>query len=216
MKHSPWNTRHHPRGCSRQMSWSCWKGCFILPHLVFSAFFIVFFFFTKTQSACITEDTALCFAALNGLPGPYIKYFLEGLGHQGLNDLLTGFPTKAAWALCTFAYSAGPGRLCQIPKCDVADRHSVCQALSPSYLKAEQMERSFPLDREASRSSDGTQYLNLTVLGRRCYPSLCCWCVYWLLFWQVRRDGSYREKQNLSSLQSACKVKGVFAIAACR
>ncbi|KAF8227612.1 Ham1-like protein [Tricholoma matsutake] len=63
----------------------------------------------KTKSACITEDTALCFAALNGLPGPYIKYFLEGLGHQGLNDLLTGFPTKAAWALCTFAYSAGPG-----------------------------------------------------------------------------------------------------------
>lgn len=34
---------------------------------------------------------------------------MEGLGHQGLNDLLTGFPTKAAWALCTFAYSAGPG-----------------------------------------------------------------------------------------------------------
>lgn len=65
---------------------------------------------TKTKSACITEDTALCFAALNGLPGPYIKYFLEGLGHQGLNDLLTGFPTKAAWALCTFAYSAGPGK----------------------------------------------------------------------------------------------------------
>ena len=32
---------------------------------------------------CITEDTALCFKALNGLPGPYIKYFLEELGHDG-------------------------------------------------------------------------------------------------------------------------------------
>ena len=32
---------------------------------------------------CITEDTALCFKALNGLPGPYIKYFLKELGHDG-------------------------------------------------------------------------------------------------------------------------------------
>ena len=27
----------------------------------------------------------------------------------GLNKLLVGFSKKAAWALCTFAYSAGPG-----------------------------------------------------------------------------------------------------------
>ncbi|KAF7297102.1 Inosine triphosphate pyrophosphatase [Mycena indigotica] len=57
---------------------------------------------------CITEDTALCFEAMNGLPGPYIKYFLADLGHEGLNRMLDGFPTRAAWALCTFAYSDGP------------------------------------------------------------------------------------------------------------
>ncbi|KAF5388064.1 hypothetical protein D9615_000768 [Tricholomella constricta] len=62
-----------------------------------------------TGSACITEDTALCYAALNGLPGPYVKYFMQEVGHEGLNNLLVGFPTKAAWALCTFAYSSGPG-----------------------------------------------------------------------------------------------------------
>lgn len=32
------------------------------------------------------------------------------IGHEGLNNMLVGFPTKAAWALCTFAYSAGPGK----------------------------------------------------------------------------------------------------------
>ncbi|KAF8165861.1 inosine triphosphate pyrophosphatase-like protein [Crassisporium funariophilum] len=58
---------------------------------------------------CITEDTALCYVALNGLPGPYIKYFMASIGHEGLNNLLVGFPTKAAEAVCTFAYSAGPG-----------------------------------------------------------------------------------------------------------
>ncbi|KAG8865119.1 hypothetical protein FRB96_000008 [Tulasnella sp. 330] len=58
---------------------------------------------------CITEDTALCFEALGGLPGPYIKDFLKKLGLPGLNTLLDGFPTRKATALCTFAYSSGPG-----------------------------------------------------------------------------------------------------------
>lgn len=35
------------------------------------------------QGPCITEDTALCFEALNGLPGPYIKFFLKELGLDG-------------------------------------------------------------------------------------------------------------------------------------
>ncbi|KAI6100146.1 inosine triphosphate pyrophosphatase-like protein [Pisolithus sp. B1] len=59
--------------------------------------------------ACITEDTALCYEALDGLPGPYIKHFMKKLGHEGLNKLLVGFESKKAYALCTFAYSAGPG-----------------------------------------------------------------------------------------------------------
>ncbi|KAK6910072.1 inosine triphosphate pyrophosphatase [Kwoniella mangroviensis CBS 8507] len=64
----------------------------------------------KLGTACVTEDTALCFDALNGLPGPYIKDFLGNLGHEGLNNLLKGFNTTRAHALCTFAYSPGPGQ----------------------------------------------------------------------------------------------------------
>ena len=37
-------------------------------------------------TACVTEDTALCFEALNGLPGPYIKHFMENLGHDGMSS----------------------------------------------------------------------------------------------------------------------------------
>ncbi|EPQ31962.1 uncharacterized protein PFL1_00161 [Pseudozyma flocculosa PF-1] len=59
---------------------------------------------------CITEDTALCFAALNGLPGPYIKDFMKGVGHAGLNSMLDGFSDRTAHALCTFAYCRGPGQ----------------------------------------------------------------------------------------------------------
>ena len=41
-----------------------------------------------TGKACLVEDVSLCFNALNGLPGPYIKDFLEGLKTQGLVKLL--------------------------------------------------------------------------------------------------------------------------------
>ncbi|KAI1001134.1 hypothetical protein K3495_g7066 [Podosphaera aphanis] len=60
------------------------------------------------QGPVLVEDTCLCFTALKELPGPYIKWFLEALGHQGLNNLLVGFPDKSAQAVCTFAYCEGP------------------------------------------------------------------------------------------------------------
>ncbi|KAF3132890.1 nucleoside triphosphate pyrophosphohydrolase ham1 [Orbilia oligospora] len=61
------------------------------------------------QGPVLTEDTCLCFNALNGLPGPYIKWFMQGVGHSGLNKLLAGFGDKSAEAVCTFAFSEGPG-----------------------------------------------------------------------------------------------------------
>lgn len=57
----------------------------------------------------ITEDVSLCFDALGGLPGPYIKWFLKGVGLEGLHKLLAGFEDKGATAQCNFAFCAGPG-----------------------------------------------------------------------------------------------------------
>jgi inosine triphosphate pyrophosphatase len=39
----------------------------------------------------------------------YSKWFLQELGHEGLNNLLAAYPDKSAQAVCTFAYSEGPG-----------------------------------------------------------------------------------------------------------
>lgn len=64
----------------------------------------------QIQGPVIVEDTCLCFKALGGLPGPYIKWFLEKLKPEGLYKLLAGFEDKSAYALCTFAFSTGnPG-----------------------------------------------------------------------------------------------------------
>ena len=55
----------------------------------------------------MVEDTSLCYNALGGLPGVYIKWFLDKTGHSGLNNLLAAYPDKSAYAQCIFAYSDG-------------------------------------------------------------------------------------------------------------
>ncbi|CAZ82231.1 unnamed protein product [Tuber melanosporum] len=58
----------------------------------------------------LVEDTCLCFNALKGLPGPYIKWFMKDLGHEGLVNMLAAYEDKSAQAVCTFAHCEGPGK----------------------------------------------------------------------------------------------------------
>ncbi|CAD7078835.1 unnamed protein product [Hermetia illucens] len=64
----------------------------------------------QVQGPVLIEDTCLCFNALKGLPGPYIKWFLDKLGPEGLHTLLAGHADKSAQAICTFAFSEGVGK----------------------------------------------------------------------------------------------------------
>lgn len=61
----------------------------------------------RVKGPVIVEDTCLCFNALKGLPGPYIKWFLEKLGPDGLYNLLAGYEDKTGQAICTLAYHPG-------------------------------------------------------------------------------------------------------------
>eukprot|EP00002_Diphylleia_rotans_P016688 TRINITY_DN3246_c1_g3_i1.p1 TRINITY_DN3246_c1_g3~~TRINITY_DN3246_c1_g3_i1.p1 ORF type:complete len:200 (+),score=54.78 TRINITY_DN3246_c1_g3_i1:58-657(+) len=62
----------------------------------------------KVDGPVLTEDTSLCFVAMDGLPGPYIKWFLKKCGNEGLNKMLAGFEDKSAYAQCIFTFSEGP------------------------------------------------------------------------------------------------------------
>lgn len=62
----------------------------------------------RVNGPVLVEDTCLCFNALKGLPGPYIKWFLEKIGHEGLNNLLMAYEDKSAYALCVFSLALGP------------------------------------------------------------------------------------------------------------
>ena len=64
----------------------------------------------EINGAVLIEDTSLCFNALGGLPGVYIKWFFEKIGNDGLCKMLEGFEDKSAYAQCIFTYCEGPGK----------------------------------------------------------------------------------------------------------
>jgi len=63
---------------------------------------------SQVNGPVFCEDTSLCFNALGGLPGVYIKWFLAKLGHDGLNNMLAAYEDKSAYAQCIFAFTPGP------------------------------------------------------------------------------------------------------------
>ncbi|KAK1395402.1 Inosine triphosphate pyrophosphatase [Heracleum sosnowskyi] len=62
----------------------------------------------QVNGPVLVEDTCLCFNSLKGLPGPYIKWFLQKIGHEGLNNMLLAYEDKSAYALCVFSLALGP------------------------------------------------------------------------------------------------------------
>lgn len=56
----------------------------------------------------LVEDVALGFAALDGLPGPFVKFFVEAEnGLESMCRMLDGFTDRRARAECMFAYYDG-------------------------------------------------------------------------------------------------------------
>ena len=56
----------------------------------------------------LVEDVALGFAALGGLPGPFIKFFVEAPnGLENLCQMLDSFDDRSAVAACVFGYYDG-------------------------------------------------------------------------------------------------------------
>ena len=63
----------------------------------------------QLKQPVLTEDTCLCFNALGGLPGPYVKWFLDKLTCTGLPKMLAAYEDKTAYAQCIFTYCE-PGK----------------------------------------------------------------------------------------------------------
>ena len=63
--------------------------------------------FTLLRQPLFVEDTALSFLAWGGLPGPFVKFFLNQLHPEGLYKALSPFENFEALALCGVGYHDG-------------------------------------------------------------------------------------------------------------
>lgn len=63
--------------------------------------------YDQIKTPVIVEDVSLEFTALNGLPGPFIKFFIERTGAESCCRLLDGFSDRSATIRCTFGYYDG-------------------------------------------------------------------------------------------------------------
>ncbi len=68
----------------------------------------------RVMGPVVVEDTSLCFNSMGGLPGPYVKDFLQKLGPERLSMMLSGYSDKSANAQCIFTFCEGPGEKVQV------------------------------------------------------------------------------------------------------
>ncbi|MBD3250711.1 MAG: non-canonical purine NTP pyrophosphatase [Candidatus Pacebacteria bacterium] len=64
-----------------------------------------------SQTNLIVEDTSLSLDALNGLPGPLIKWFLKTVGPEGLSKIAQDFGNQAAFAQVTIGYAGSNNQI---------------------------------------------------------------------------------------------------------
>lgn len=64
--------------------------------------------FQHHQGEFIVEDTSLTFEAMNGLPGPFIKWFLKALGTSGLSELASKLNNTKAAGQSIIGYAENP------------------------------------------------------------------------------------------------------------
>jgi len=56
----------------------------------------------EVTTPIVIEDTCLGFNALKGLPGPYIKFFLQKLGNQGLFEMVKHYDDHSGFSQTIF------------------------------------------------------------------------------------------------------------------
>jgi non-canonical purine NTP pyrophosphatase (RdgB/HAM1 family) len=62
--------------------------------------------YDKIKSPVIVEDVSLEFEALNGLPGPFIRFFVDNIPFETICSMING-KTRRAVAKCVFGYCDG-------------------------------------------------------------------------------------------------------------
>jgi non-canonical purine NTP pyrophosphatase (RdgB/HAM1 family) len=63
--------------------------------------------YQHVKKPVLVEDTSLIFNSLGKLPGPFIKWFLQEIGNEGMCKMLDDYKDRSAIAWILFAYYDG-------------------------------------------------------------------------------------------------------------
>jgi inosine triphosphate pyrophosphatase len=63
--------------------------------------------FHQLNKPVVVDDVGVVIHALGLLPGPFIKYFVQELGNDGICKLISGYPDKSATATVSIGYYDG-------------------------------------------------------------------------------------------------------------
>lgn len=59
--------------------------------------------------ACLIDDISLHCSAIGGLPGPYVRSFLEAIGDAGIANLISHYQDSSCKVICNIAYATSDG-----------------------------------------------------------------------------------------------------------
>jgi inosine triphosphate pyrophosphatase len=65
--------------------------------------------YRQLGQACIIDDVSLNCPAIGGLPGPYVRSFLESIGPDGIAKLISHYDDKSCQVICHIAYASFDG-----------------------------------------------------------------------------------------------------------
>jgi inosine triphosphate pyrophosphatase len=72
--------------------------------------------YEQFQCSVLVEDTCLSIECLQGLPGPYVKWFLDKIGTEGLYRMTAGYTDKRAVIRCLLGFLDNETGQCHIFK----------------------------------------------------------------------------------------------------
>ena len=67
--------------------------------------------YEMVRGPVIVEDISLSFPALGGLPGPFIKWFLDTVGNDGMCKMLDTYQDRTAIGAVAYAYKDDSGTM---------------------------------------------------------------------------------------------------------
>ncbi len=67
--------------------------------------------YSRLDEPCLIDDISLHCPALGGLPGPYVRAFLEAIGEEGIAKLISHYPDSSCQVVCHIVFAQNADKI---------------------------------------------------------------------------------------------------------